>query len=104
MQWANVSDTGGWHKPHVHGGCAWAGIFYVASPASSPSTVFMKMSDGEAMSKRVSAHRPGTIVIIPGSLVHYVPPNPGPEPRITVSFNVSVITRAAREAAQASGR
>ena len=101
--WANVSEPGGWHTPHIHTGALWSGVFYVSVPDGAPDIVFMDprgvgphqrsaLYGAEPEGDRVSPPvQPGLMLFFPQWLPHYVVPHPSAEPRISVSFNIDQI-------------
>ncbi len=108
--WANVNRLGDYHTPHNHGWSYLSGTYYVDMPVSNTSDAARDKSMSPAAitfsDPRYGAYRhsiaedpndqarhtinpkPGTLLMWPASLVHYVHPNHSNEARISISFNV----------------
>jgi uncharacterized protein (TIGR02466 family) len=106
--WANVNRRGDYHVPHNHGWSYLSGTYYVAVPArgsraneagmtpgaitfSDPRQGAARHSiapDPDAQARHTIHPRPGTLLMWPSSLTHYVHPNHRDEARISISFNV----------------
>ena len=102
--WANVNPAGAYHVPHTHGEAAWAGVYYVRTPARSPGLVLMDPRGGIGNNRPVHVYgtesdrftldvSAGMLVFFPAWLMHYVEPHAGDEPRVSVSFNIRQIVR-----------
>lgn len=107
--WANVNPPGGINGPHVHPYSAISGAYYVAcggnASAEVPCTIaLMDPRPSAPMSALPSEVRnaldfgidwnlslwPGTLLIFPSWLTHWVPPNPAAGRRLTISFNAGI--------------
>ena len=109
--WANVSGTGASNTPHLHFNSVLSGVYYVTRPEVSGSLRLMNpnlfnhvtlSSLGkletftEGPTPFTTDHMdfpglPGTLVIFPSHLCHYVLPNLGKEERISISFNTTLV-------------
>jgi uncharacterized protein (TIGR02466 family) len=101
--WANVNQKGDSNATHIHGGCAWSGVYYVAadpSPSAGGDLFFIDPRTSALMvthpynifkSSNRMAIRPqaGNIVIFPSFLYHGVDPYLGDTPRISIAFNLA---------------
>lgn len=101
--WANVNLRGDSNAAHIHGGCAWSGVYYVAadpSPASGGELYFIDPRTSALMvahpynvfkaGNRI-ALKPiaGNLVIFPSFLYHGVDPYHSESPRISIAFNLA---------------
>eukprot|EP00929_Paragymnodinium_shiwhaense_P102349 TRINITY_DN6555_c1_g1_i3.p1 TRINITY_DN6555_c1_g1~~TRINITY_DN6555_c1_g1_i3.p1 ORF type:complete len:277 (+),score=45.46 TRINITY_DN6555_c1_g1_i3:81-833(+) len=114
--WANVNPTGGINGPHVHPFSAISGAFYIAcggNASSVPPTPcaisLMDPRPSSALANLPSEVRngldfgidwdlsiwPGTVLLFPSWLMHWVPPNAAPGLRMTISFNAGVKQKSA---------
>ena len=108
--WYNVNRFGDHHAPHVHQACYLSGTYYLQMPGerdpalpvradATPAAISfydprtaanMLALPGEADSRPV--HRvtpsPGTLMMWPSALQHYVHPNLSRDERISISFNI----------------
>jgi uncharacterized protein (TIGR02466 family) len=101
--WANVNHKGDSNAAHIHGGCAWSGVYYVAadpSPSCGGELYFMDprtsalmvthpynvFKTGNRMALKPAA---GNMVIFPSFLYHGVDPYYGETPRISIAFNLA---------------
>lgn len=99
--WINVNPRGAYNAPHDHIGGFWSGVYYVRVPGKGegqggaieflaphkplPSMGFIIAPiTAEKISVRPD---PGTVLIFPASLVHWVHPNDSNEERVTIAFN-----------------
>lgn len=113
--WANVNRLGDYHDPHNHPYAYLSGTYYVKVPASRaplrnrsdvrPGRITFYDPRGAVNMTAIKddpqiepeftvAPAPGTILLWPAFLMHFVHPNLSEEPRISISFNV-VIARPA---------
>ena len=108
--WANVSGAGAINTPHLHYGSALSGVYYVTLPHQSGKlrimnpnanhfSVFAFMGGIENYIEKPTpftvdhielSGQPGTIVIFPSHLCHYVLPNLSKDVRISISFNTQL--------------
>jgi uncharacterized protein (TIGR02466 family) len=100
--WANVNARGDANVPHIHGGCPWSGVYYVAGdtgPAAGGNLVFTDPRTAALMvvhpynpfkgaNHITVAPEPGVMVVFPAFLYHGVDPYHGDAPRISVAFNL----------------
>jgi len=101
--WANVSRKGNFHRIHNHPNAAWSGVYYVdsGSPvADQPLSGVLELCDprpftemvptpGDPFGKRaIFSSDPGTMVLFPSWLYHFVNPFQGEGERISIAFNV----------------
>jgi uncharacterized protein (TIGR02466 family) len=107
--WATVCRAGAYHAPHSHPDSAWSGVYYVDAGTSSsdrPLSGMLEFLDPRAGVEAVTAPgdpygepvrvRPesGLLVVFPSWLYHWVHPYVGEAPRIAVSFNAALASRA----------
>jgi uncharacterized protein (TIGR02466 family) len=100
--WANVSQRGDSNVAHIHGGCPWSGVYYVASdsgPGIRGNLVFTDPRTAALMvvhpynpfkgANSISlAPEPGLMVVFPSFLYHSVEPYQGDGPRISIALNL----------------
>jgi len=107
--WANVSGAGAVHTPHIHTGSVLSGVYYVSRPENSGSLRLMNsnlfnfltlafmnktVTEGPTPFTCVNMEfkgQPGSLVIFPSHLCHYVLPNLSKEVRISISFNTELV-------------
>lgn len=104
--WANVSETGAFNMPHVHGGTFWSCVYYVSvghgeggrlllhDPRMpglrmhAPDYRFREMGpEGFAPIKP----KAGLMVLFPGWVSHHVEPWHGTGTRISVAMNIRAV-------------
>jgi len=108
--WVNVSGTGAVNTPHLHPGSVLSGVYYVTFPPNSGKLIIMNpnahhfdifpfMGKTEMFIEKQTAFTtnnlvfsglPGSLVIFPSHLCHYVLPNLSKEARISISFNTKL--------------
>lgn len=101
--WANVSGSGAFNMPHVHGGTYWAAVYYVRVGAAEggqlvlhdPRMPGLRMHAPGLRFRNMGAElraeiRPkeGMMVLFPGWLSHSVEPWHGSGERISVAMNI----------------
>lgn len=101
--WANVSGSGGFNMPHVHGGTYWAAVYYVAVGEGEggqlvlhdPRMPGLRMHAPGLRFKGMGAElraeiKPadGLLLLFPGWLSHSVEPWEGTGERISVAMNI----------------
>jgi len=106
--WANVNRLGDYHVPHNHGWSYLSGTYYVVVPDGGAAADGSGMDPGaitfsdprhgahrhsiapgpNARTRHTFHPRPGTLLMWPSSLIHYVHPNHGDDVRISISFNI----------------
>lgn len=98
--WINVNPRGGYNAPHDHMGAFWSGCYYVHVPddeGDAGAIEFLSphkplpnlgMIKGPLTADKLRFRpKPGTALIFPSSLVHWVHPNDSEEERVTIAFN-----------------
>lgn len=109
--WINVSPTHAMNAPHDHPGSFWSGTYYVDVPEpddADPRAGAIEFLDPRGSigsnanfetsftrSKFTARPVPGTCLIWPGFMKHWVHPNRSPQDRVSVAFN-SRFTRQAK--------
>jgi uncharacterized protein (TIGR02466 family) len=99
--WANLSPTGASHPRHCHPNNFLSGVYYAAVAEGAdtisfddprPHWMFMaperKEQRPELSNTVVMTVQPGTLLIFPSWLFHYVEPNTSATTRVSISFNV----------------
>jgi hypothetical protein len=121
--WPNVSCRGEYHRPHRHNSVEHVvvGTYYVQVPRFAsrdegslglvdPRNTLGGSNDYRRFYQEGEIRIPpraGQLVLFPPHLLHYVAPHESSEPRISISFNVSICAlseRAHDEASPHSGR
>jgi len=95
--WINVNQPGAFNAPHDHLGAFWSGCYYVSMPEDgggieflSPHKPLPSMAGFRApitADKLTLRPKPGTVLIFPATLVHWVQPNDSKHERVTIAFN-----------------
>jgi uncharacterized protein (TIGR02466 family) len=102
--WVNVSQPHALNTPHGHPGAFWSGTYYVQVPRPDDPTdkysgaiEFIDPRGATGTSYRVDTPftrgkftarpAPGTLLLWPAFLTHWVHPNRSSEERVTVAFN-----------------
>jgi uncharacterized protein (TIGR02466 family) len=99
--WATVLAAGAQHRAHRHPNNYLSGAYYLVTPAAAdtinfhdprpqtgilrPPVTALTADNTDQVVVRVS---PGTLLLFPSWLEHSVDPNPGPQERVSVSFNL----------------
>jgi len=108
--WVNVNRLGDYHTPHNHGWSYLSGTYYVHIPTAdrtgedddkgmNPAAITFSdprygayrhsiTEDPNEQARHTIHPKPGTLLLWPASLIHYVHPNHSDDARISVSFNV----------------
>lgn len=100
--WANINQRGDSNMPHIHGGSAWSGVYYVATDArpeaagklvfSDPRTAALMLTHPfnpfNATSLIQVVPVAGMMLVFPSFLSHYVEVYQGDVPRISIAFNL----------------
>lgn len=123
--WVNVNPKGGYNVPHDHPGAFWSAAYYVKVPPAVTGEVAGSIEfidhrsapPGQGLVKSPymrSLHTmrptPGTLVVFPSTLKHWVHPNDADEDRITIAINAKIAVDPAKmkaaqtEAAHESNR
>ncbi len=107
--WFHITNNGGFHDAHYHGGCSWCGIFYVRAgdvPTSQPTfagnginrfySPFVTGAMHRDYGNQYLSHnlqdvppRDGLLVLFPAYLLHSAMPYSGSQDRIVIAFNTS---------------
>ena len=90
--WINVLGEGGYHRVHQHPGAAWSGTYYLAVGEGAGDLEILDprppaFGDRAADCLRISPAS-GMLVMFPGWCSHWVTPNQGATPRVSLAFNV----------------
>lgn len=102
--WVNVNPTGAMNAPHDHPGTFWSGVYYVHVPVpadaedkSSGAIEFIDPRGSIGTNARIETPftrgkftvrpAPGTCLLWPSYLKHWVHPNQAPDDRVTIAFN-----------------
>ena len=110
--WVNINRKGDFNREHVHPDCHWSGVYYVKTPANCGELRFHNPIAASSMVK--SGHLlnltssnintsfflnsipldpyEGSILIFPSWLFHSVDPNRSNYDRISISFNIDIVT------------
>ncbi|CAL1162068.1 unnamed protein product, partial [Cladocopium goreaui] len=107
--WANVNPACGLNGPHVHPFAALSGAYYVncGNNATSRLPCAINLMDPRPSAPMAALPAevrdaldfgidwtlslwPGTVLIFPSWLSHWVPPNSAPRQRMTISFNAGL--------------
>lgn len=102
-----MNPTGAFNAAHDHGLAHLSGIYYVSVPQRfhKSSGLLEIMNPAGAGAPRLPSGRPlagpkvmftpvaGQMIIFPAHLVHWVYPNQEAEERISIAFNLRVLTR-----------
>jgi uncharacterized protein (TIGR02466 family) len=92
--WANVGAQDAWRAPHYHPGATWSGCYYLSvgdaeSHLGGISFINPVLAADLMWQRQQVELKPqnGDLLIFPGNMMHYVPPNPHEQDRITLAFN-----------------
>lgn len=108
--WYNVNRLGDHHAPHGHPGAYLSGTYYARIPSGRDAEVGVHAdaqpacisfhdprsaanmvtlgTEPDAQPVHIESPRPGTLLMWPSQLQHYVHPNLSREHRVSVSFNI----------------
>lgn len=106
--WYNTNRYGDHHAPHTHPRSYLSGTYYVRVPPAPASVDDPRAQPGcisfydprtganmiavgterDARASHVVRPTPGTLMMWPSPVQHYVHPNLSAEPRVTISFNL----------------
>ena len=111
--WYNVNRLGDHHAPHGHPGAYLSGTYYVKVPTSraqdlklhaaarpgcisfydprSCANMLTRTGEPDSRSTHVVQPGPGTLMMWPSQLQHYVHPNLSHDERISISFNIILV-------------
>lgn len=95
--WINVNQPGAYNAPHDHLGAFWSGCYYVSVPEGGGGIEFLSPHKplpsvgrfkAPITADKLTIHpEPGTVLIFPATLVHWVQPNDSKHERVTIAFN-----------------
>jgi uncharacterized protein (TIGR02466 family) len=101
--WANVSHSGDFNMPHVHGGSFWSAVYYVRAgeggqlvlhdprmPQLRMHAPGVQFKDAGPEVRAVIQPHSGMMVLFPAWLSHSVEPCEGEGHRISVAMNIRV--------------
>lgn len=101
--WANVSESGAFNMPHVHGGTFWSAVYYVSvgkgeggqlvlhdprMPALRMHAPGVRFAGAGPELKAEISPKAGLMVLFPGWLSHSVEPWEGSAERISIAMNI----------------
>ncbi|MEM9789230.1 MAG: TIGR02466 family protein [Planctomycetota bacterium] len=98
--WATVNEKGNSHRPHIHPGCPWSGVYYVATdpgnhgelrftdPRPAALMIHHALAPWNQLNQVRIDPKPGMMVVFPSFLYHAVENYAGDEPRISISMNL----------------
>ena len=101
--WANVSGTGNFNMPHVHGGSFWSAVYYVEAgegeggqlvlhdprmPGLRMHAPGIQFKDAGPEVRATIQPRSGMMILFPAWLSHSVEPWEGTGTRISVAMNI----------------
>ena len=110
--WININRKGDFNREHVHPDCHWSGVYYVKTPANcgelrfhNPIAASSMVKSGHLLNLTSSNIKTsfflnsipldpyeGSILIFPSWLFHSVDPNRSNYDRISISFNIDIVT------------
>ena len=94
--WININPNGAFNAPHSHPEFTWSGVYYVKADngikKQNASIEFIDPRGGANVlalfaSKVVIPPNPGTFILFPSYLNHWVPPNESDSDRISIAIN-----------------
>lgn len=108
--WFHITNDGGYHDAHGHGGCSWCGIYYLqagesgrVSPTGAPNggnRFYSPLGSGGCYRDAGNRYldvtyvdppaRDGHLILFPSYLWHSALPYRGAKDRMIVSFNARV--------------
>jgi uncharacterized protein (TIGR02466 family) len=101
--WANVSASGGFNMPHIHGGTYWSAVYYVRAgegeggqlvlhdprmPALRMHAPGLRFLDAGPDVRSEIKPKSGMMVLFPAWLLHSVEPWQGEGHRISIAMNI----------------
>ena len=90
--WFNVATRGGYNAPHTHPLSEISGAYYIRT--EEPPAEYPFSGRVDFFYKNGSDHffpKPGTLILFPGNMLHFVHPYYGSNPRISLSFNINKV-------------
>lgn len=90
--WANINSQYSYNAHHIHSGTL-SGVYWVSAPENSGKLVLVNPAGrSEASRIRIKNYgltpEPGSCILFPSWLEHYVEPNENTQNRISISFNI----------------
>lgn len=98
--WINVNPPGAYNGPHDHKSAFWSGTYYVDVPEGEGSSGMIEfltpvtplpsngLIGGPLVAETFSlAPKPGTVLLFPATILHWVHPNLATRDRVTIAFN-----------------
>ena len=104
--WANVSESGGFNMPHIHGGSFWSAVYYVRAgegeggqlvlhdprmPGLRMHAPGLRFKDMGPDVRAEVQPKSGMMVLFPAWLLHSVEPWQGDGHRISIAMNIRAI-------------
>lgn len=101
--WANISESGGFNMPHIHGGTFWSAVYYVRAgggeggqlvlhdprmPGLRMHAPGLRFTDMGPDVRTEIEPRSGLMVLFPAWLMHSVEPWHGEGHRISIAMNI----------------
>jgi len=87
--WFNVAAQGGYNAPHAHPLSEISGAYYVRTTEPPEGYPFSGRIDFYYQDKNTHFFpKPGTLILFPGDMLHFVHPYYGAGHRICLSFNI----------------
>jgi uncharacterized protein (TIGR02466 family) len=108
--WFHITNDGGFHDAHTHGGCSWCGLYYVQSGESGGrpgggapnggNRFYSPLNHGGGYTDLGNRYlnltyvdppaRDGLLILFPSYLLHSALPYRGSVDRIVIAFNCQV--------------
>jgi len=90
--WANINSQYSYNAHHIHSGTL-SGVYWISTPENSGKLVLVNPAGrSEASRIRIKNYgltpEPGSCILFPSWLEHYVEPNKNTQDRISISFNI----------------
>lgn len=111
--WINVNPPGAYNVPHDHPGSFWSGCYYIKTSEArhagdeAGAITFLDPRCAPAGQPIIRAPifggshslqpEPGTLLLFPSNVKHWVHPNESTEDRVTMAFNVFMFARRASD-------
>lgn len=109
--WYHITNEGGFHDAHYHGGCSWCGIYYVRVGDTGPSSgggapnggtrFYSPLAGGGCyrdfgnkyldLTYLDAPARDGSLILFPSYLLHSGLPYRGKEDRVVIAFNCRAV-------------
>jgi uncharacterized protein (TIGR02466 family) len=88
--WFNVAARGGYNAPHTHPLSEISGAYYIRTEDPPPDYPFSGRIDFYyETGQNHFFPKPGTLILFPGTMLHFVHPYYGSGHRISLSFNLN---------------